>query len=274
MKLRRFLTLAAALLSMMLPSAVANAQMGGCCTDCCCGGEFFGEIEFHFTKYYQSGHGVRNSGAPDNDDSADFDYSLAPRFIVGYQRCDGLGARINYWIYDDDAPTNDAGFVSIEAQTLDFEFFQTVDMCQNTTLEFFGGARFAQFEQQDDTDLDYGYDSYGLTGGMELSRYLRVGGRLYARGRLSLLNDSGYLLDSGNLDEDDDSRFHDQIFMQTELAIGWEGRRCMGYGDLVYGVGAEYQLWTDSAIGGDESTEANFYDSAWGGVLFNVGLVR
>ena len=232
------------------------------------------DVDFLFMKYYQSG-GVQSIDAGNiigNGDSADFDFSLSPRFTVGVENCNGLGARVRYWLFDDSAPTTDnTGYVAIDAYTFDMEIYKRVQLGKSTTLEGFGGVRWLEFNQNDDTDLEWRMDGAGLTTGFELSHELCCNHRLYAGTRLSVVMGDGRLDDTGDLDDSTGVAINNTS-MQLELSAGYEGRTKIGHGlTLVYGGGAEVQNWSDSAIKADASDEAYLSDSGWFGLTFRLG---
>ncbi len=249
---------------------------GACDLDCAPGcdyGEFFFNFDATFLKYHQSG-GVKSVSAGSivsSDYGAEFDYDFAPRFSFGYRGPNNLGVRTTYWMIDASQTTFDGdGFVSIYAQTFDLEVFKRIPMGCSSYLEAAAGFRAAEFKQRDDSDLDYQVDGTGLTFALEASHNCGCGRRLYARGRTSVVMGDTELLDEGALDDDVGIGF-DSTFAQLEVAVGWEGRKCVGCGTMVYGVGIELQQWLDTVITADSSSEAYLTDAGFGGFTLRCG---
>ncbi|TWT42573.1 hypothetical protein [Botrimarina hoheduenensis] len=232
------------------------------------------DVDFMFLKYNQSG-GVQSSDAGEmigNKGNAEFDFEFSPRFTLGVENCDGLGARVRYWYFDESAPTTGSGgFVAVDAYTFDAEIYKRVQIARSTFIEGFGGIRWSEFNLYDDTDLEWTVDGVGITTGLELSQYIRCNHRLYARSRLSVVAGDVFLADEGDLDDSTGMGF-DNTSLQVELAAGYEGRTRIGRGvTLVYGAGAELQNWSDAAIKGDASDEAYLTDAGWSGFTFRLG---
>ncbi|TWT77532.1 hypothetical protein Pla123a_21930 [Posidoniimonas polymericola] len=232
------------------------------------------DVDFLFMKYYQSG-GVQSSDAGEiigGGDNAEFDFSLSPRFTLGVETCDGLGARVRYWFFDETARTADnSGFVSVDAYTFDAEIFKRVQLGRSTTIEGFGGVRWSEFNLDDDTDLDWRVDGVGLTTGFEISHYLTCNHRLYAGTRLAVVVGDALLADNGDLD-DSTGLGVSNTQLQVELAAGYEGKTNLGRGvTMVYGAGAELHNWSDAAIKADASDEAYLTDSGFAGFTFRLG---
>lgn len=246
------------------------------CGSCCDSGGYAltFDVDFLFLKYRQSG-GVQSSNAEQiigNDYNAQFDFALSPRFTLGVENCEGLGARVRYWFYDDTAITDDgSGFVAVDAYTFDAEVFKRVQLGRSTTLEGFGGVRWSEFNLFDDADVDWRVEGVGLTTGFEISHHFRCNHRLYAGTRVALVAGEVALTDDGNLD-DNTGVGVDNICVQMELAAGYEGKTDLGRGvTLVYGAGAELQNWSDAAIKADASDEAYLTDAGWAGFTFRLG---
>lgn len=250
-------------------------ELCGYSSGCCCsaGPTVTFDVDFLFMKYYQAG-GVQSSDAGEiigGNDSASFDFSLSPRFTLGVETNDGLGARVRYWFFDERADTNNSGYVAVDAYTFDAEIFKRVQLGCSTTLEGFGGIRWSEFNLADDTDLDWRIDGVGLTTGFEISHYLTSNHRLYAGTRLAVVVGDALLADEGDLD-DSDGLGVDNTMLQVELAAGYEGKTNLGRGvTLVYGAGAELQNWSDAAIKADASDEAYTTDSGFAGFTFRLG---
>ncbi|MBN1591369.1 MAG: hypothetical protein JW888_17785, partial [Pirellulales bacterium] len=159
-----------------LESTVQNCQpvdsCGPCRSQVCCGNPgIIGGYDFVWLKPHFSNavaYGVFIEGG-DDDTEIDYgyptDYENAPRLWLGYQGCNGLGARIRYWQFDQqilsqnlvsDATTTYyfEGFAAsagaeldisggIEMHVLDLEFMQDIDWGR-TQLTVGAGLRYAK----------------------------------------------------------------------------------------------------------------------------------
>lgn len=259
-----------------IDSAIELCGYSNGCGCCCDSGGYAVtfDVDFLFLKYNQSG-GVQSSDAGNvvgNNDNAEFDFELSPRFTLGVENCGGLGARVRYWFFDESAPTADGGgFVAVDAYTIDAEIFKRVQLTRCTTLEGFGGVRWSEFNLNDDTDLDWRVEGVGITTGFEISQHFRRNHRLYAGTRLAVVVGDVTLADSGDLD-DSTGVGVSNTSLHVELAAGYEGKSDIGRGvTLVYGAGAELHNWSDAAIKPDASDEAYLTDAGWAGFTFRLG---
>jgi len=226
-----------------------------------------------FLKYHQSG-GVRDSRDHDLGDpeSAEFGFDFTPRFTVGYEMGGGVGFRGSYWRFDQSQGTLDGtSFVDISASTFDLEIYRNVTVLPGTNIEVFGGFRYADFGQSDGQGLDYRFSGWGGTVGIQGTQSICGCGEIYARARWSIVMGDGDVRNNGGLD-DPIGTFVDHQSTQTELALGWQSCCRWGRCSLLYGIGAEWHTWSDMALAGDESDEANLYDAGWAGFVFRVGM--
>ncbi|QDU54852.1 hypothetical protein [Aeoliella mucimassa] len=247
------------------------SNLGGCCNT---GPQITFDVDFVFSKYHQSG-GVQSIDAGSiigNGDNVDFGFDLSPRFTLGAESCNGLGARVRYWFFDQTESTVDnTGFVSIDAYTFDMEIYKRVQLGKSTTLEGFGGIRWSEFNLDDDTGLDWRVDGAGLTTGFEISHQFRCNHRLYAGTRLGMVMGDAILADNGDLDDATGMAINNTS-LQVELSAGYEGKTQLGRRmTLVYGGGAEVQNWSDAAVKADASDEAYLTDAGWVGLTFRLG---
>lgn len=244
------------------------------CDPGCCGGNFFANVDFLFTKFYQSGGARLGGDEPSQADAVSFNLDLAPRLQFGYVFSGGLGVRATYWDYDDTAATvSGADSLTIKATTVDIELFQNRNLGSNSQLQYFGGLRWSEFNQQDTTGLNYAFHGLGATIGAQVSRRIGRYGSLYGLGRTGFVMGDAQLFNDGSLD-DNTQVFFDHVSMQSEVQVGWQSTRPVGSFQLTYGVAADLMHWTDALIGGDDSEEANLYNAGWGGILFRVGLAH
>ena len=243
------------------------------------------DYDIMFMKYHQSG-GVKSTNAGNlvgNADSAEFDFEYSPRVSLGYELCNGLGYRINYWYFDETAPTNNAGFVSIDTFTFDAEIYRRIDLTACTSLELSGGYRYLDFEQRDEgwlgAGLDWGFANWGGTISTELSHQVTCNHRLFVRSRLSIVMGDIGLSNAGGLPDVAGTGLDHETTM-IELALGWEGTRCMCNGlTLVYGVSGNWSQWSDAAVAtnatngqGTNGQGTYMADAGFGGFALRLGL--
>jgi hypothetical protein len=78
------------------------------------------------------------------------EYETAPRFVVGYENCHGLGARVRYWHYGhhldfvDNAPAVPGG-LRTEIDVFDMELTQRLQYCR-TDVTLAAGVRLASLD--------------------------------------------------------------------------------------------------------------------------------
>lgn len=115
-------------------------QRGGCNCYCdvCCG--WYGGVELVIVKpYFEDGIDFEGN---DPQEPA-FGHNVTPRFFVGYQNCDGLGARFRGWWFDHTTDEVDDLVYSLDVMALDFEATQLV--CWGPMqATFSGGLRYGE----------------------------------------------------------------------------------------------------------------------------------
>src|SRR5688572_6570612 len=103
----------------------------GACDECCdscsgTGGLVF-VAEAAFFRYHRA-DGVR-IGDDEGDDDVEFDFEASPRITLGYAGSDGLGVRVRWWEYDEEAESFDGqGEMVVDTYTFDVELFDTVQL--------------------------------------------------------------------------------------------------------------------------------------------------
>lgn len=225
--------------------------------DCCCcdqAGWIFG-AEATFMKYHRA-DGVRWNASPFGE--TEFDYEVSPRLTAGYINCDGLGARVRYWEYDQTAGDG-FSFVSVDTYTIDFEVFQQVelDCCGCTSVEFSAGLRYTAFDEVIYSDfLGVGsansFDGLGAVVGTEVNRsFGYVDG--YARFRYSITMDDKVTFD----DIDGRVWMNDSVVAMSEIALGISKSYCLNSGaTLTANVGVEWQQWQNFSSNFDTQVTA------------------
>ncbi len=269
---------------------------GDACDCCCyegCGGGY-AAIELLFLKPHFD-YGIDSAGLLDGDRSnsfsfrqfdPDYDVSESLRFTLGYVDCEGLGARVRWFEFDDDANTlttipgpgnRPSEFqrinASLEVEAWDFEITQAVRWC---VLEatFAGGVRFATVEttrtrvENDNGDFRntlIEFEGWGPTVALDLRRPLGCGPwALVAGTRASLLfgeTDMSFANGLGRLGFptpplDDEEALgqlveDDDVVWVMELQLGLEYRQCVSCGGtLSLRAVMEAQHWGNAVVGG------------------------
>jgi hypothetical protein len=210
-----------------------NSDCGSdCCEVCCDTGSFFFGAEATFFKYHDA------NGVEDGDlggDDTEFDNDANLRLTAGYVGCDGLGARVRYWDYDEVAVAagNDAIFV--DTYTLDFEVFQTLDVGSCTCVEVSGGVRYNDFFfiREDGAADVTAFDGLGGIIGIKAHRDICGGFGVCAGLREVILADDMF---QNGLDDETDV-----IRNVTEIALGVNYASC----NWSIHAGYEWQIWSN-----------------------------
>jgi len=295
MQLRRYLVASVATLGILILSGAAQAQDyysqatpaayaddNGCdvgCDDGCdtdCGRSFVADFEATFFRYHRSG-GVQVGD--DADELTEFDYELAPRITLGVVNDEGLGGRIRWWDYNEDATAPAGGFVSVDTYTLDFEVFQNVHLCNNASVEFSGGVRYVDFVEIMDDDSDIVFNAFEGLGGVVGAKVRLESsfGTLYGGARFALIGDDKVFDD---VDPGIDTHL-DVITSMTEIGTGVEFNRCLSSGATLTGrAGFEWQIWENFVEGKDVGNDqfGDFFggggDAGFVGFVLGLALER
>ena len=227
----------------------------------------------------------------------EFDFYAAPRLWLGYTCCSGLGLRVRWWQFDQNA-SSDVNFVdmsqnsfvgttsgSFDVEAIDFEVTDALIVGNKWDLTFSGGVRYAKFgwtQSSEGTlslltgqegDVFYAdtdkFEGVGGTAAMELHR--NVLGRLgvFANVRGSLLYGDATLV---TVTEGD--------FLPpgaSDIIVGvvrsvWEAQ---------LGADWTHELWNGLYFTGRVAGEVQYWDSmvantdaGFAGMTFAVGLIR
>jgi hypothetical protein len=188
--------------------------------------------EATFFRYHDA-NGVEDGDAGGDDTEFDNDANL--RLTAGYVGCDGLGARVRYWDYDEVAVAagNDAIFV--DTYTLDFEVFQTLDVGSCTCVEVSGGVRYNDFFfiREDGAADVTAFDGLGGIIGIKAHRDICGGFGVCAGLREVILADDMF---QNGLDDETDV-----IRNVTEIALGVNYTSC----NWSIHAGYEWQIWSN-----------------------------
>lgn len=222
---------------MMDPAMDAGADIG---LDCCCcnSGSWIFAAEATFFKFHHA------DGVQDGEgEEANFDYEIdVPRLTVGYVGCDGMGARVRYWSYDENVDSENDEDVRVDTYYIDFEVFQTVELDCCTTLEASMGIRYNEFDYFADSDvgpaLGENFDGFGGIVGIEVTRSVGCNWDVYARLREIIMTGDSIFQDAG----DDEDR-NDTIRPVTEIALGINYHSC----NWSINAGYEWHNWANYA---------------------------
>ena len=262
-------------------SPASYADENGCdlgCDDDCdpgCGRSFIADIEATFFRYHRS-PGVQVGD--DADQFAEFDHELAPRITLGIVNDEGLGGRIRWWDYNEDATAPAGGFVSVDTYTIDLEVFQNIQLNSCASVEFSGGVRYVDFTEM----VGIGFISFnafdGLGGvvGAKVRLESRFG-TLYGGARFALIGDDKVFDD---VDPGIDTHL-DVITSMTEIGTGVEFNRCLSSGATLTGrAGFEWQIWENFVEGKDVGNDqfGDFFggggDAGFVGFVLGLALER
>ena len=203
--------------------------------DCCCcdSSSWYAGAEAVLFRFHEA-NGVQSADLLD----ASFDYEVQPRVTVGYESCDGMGARVRYWRYDDTEIAPGPDPIEVDTYTIDLELYQKLDLCPCTTLEVFGGVRYNDFFFfRDDggvADDMHRFRGFGGIVGVNATRSL--GNHLSAYGGLRQIIMSGDADFNGANNNEQDT-----IRPVTEISLGVRYDNCNWW----LNVGYEWQNWAN-----------------------------
>jgi hypothetical protein len=235
----------------------------GCCDSCCGGccpayGTYYGEVQFLFLRAH----------VPEDYDGdgskLDENHDLSPRFIVGYENCNGLGGRVRYWLYDHATgieDTDDA--IAFDMNVIDIEATQRYQGCRSDVV-LAGGVRFGSWESTDDDDDTVDNDFIGLTMAADMRSQFARGCNselnLVGGGRMSLLGGDWEGNDGHDfIDTDRD----DNIFV-WELYAGVEYGVCYYNSYLFTRLAYEIQMWHSAIVDKSNNLDTlGFVGPAW-----------
>ncbi len=138
----------------------------GCgCPNCCqqqnCG-SYYAEVDLMMLRAHMS---------EDAAGKLSETYEFTPRFILGYETAEGVGARVRYWTYGRTTSVlNAPDDIRFEFDVLDFEATGKFKSCRNE-LVVAGGFRFASLDTNWD-DEEVGLDAPGITVAADLRTML------------------------------------------------------------------------------------------------------
>jgi hypothetical protein len=194
------------------------------------------------------------------------DGSLAMRLDLGYEGCDGIGTRVQFWGFDDRQNTM-AGDVELSASTFYWDFYKRFYI-ENAELVLGGGFAGASLEYDlkdfhDRAELSSGGLSIFGEGFYPLLRFVKMDVGSIGRARFALL--SGQWNNHGTPIVDDTD--HDMMTIM-ELAWGLEFRHRFGVHEDKYwyiDIVPEFQRWESASL-------PNVFDPGFQGTAINFGL--
>jgi hypothetical protein len=197
---------------------------------------------------------------------------------LGWENCDGLGVRVTYFDFEDDASQFQrilAGTTvlerSIDIYAWDIELTQRLDLC-GWDLEISSGvriagleSRFGGFDVNPEVDgalsLKSDFDSAGLTFAVGFDRQIGCSGlSAYGNFRGSLLYGSadvhGTLIAGGgflgiphpDFVDANIGEINNETISVIELKLGLQYDHCTSYGNLFVRAGVEGQLWEQPPV--------------------------
>ena len=192
-----FSAVALAIAALLQPVARAGDSEKGLCGDdmfceACGDGAVTFDCELTFLRYHQSGGVLASNSQP-----AEFGFDPAPRFVAGYEGCNGLGIRGRYWFFDHSALTDDGVEYAIDTYNLDLEGYKRIALGCQTSIEVSGGIRYNEFDQSDSLGLSNGFKGIGGTVGLQGNHRFGNGLGLYARVRWSIVQGDDELAEGG-----------------------------------------------------------------------------
>jgi hypothetical protein len=220
------------------------------------------------------------------------------RAYVGTEECNGIGARVTFWEFRDEARYDefdrDADTIeetsrrNLEMWSLDIEGTGHVDVC-GYHIHGFGGIRIADrkyrlsFDEVGDPDpvtlnAAFNFQGYGVTAGAEIRRELLPCWYVFGKFRGSLVfGDTDFRTQVANieilndvvLDIDQRGKFKYRTVAIWETQLGAERHFDTQCGTAFFRVACEAQLWEFPPTGG-------FGDANVGllGVVCGFGLTR
>lgn len=230
------------------------SEFDGCCDDSCYSNSgWVAEADVLFLRFGD------NDGTP-----GDYNFEASPRFTVGYVGCSGLGLRARSWFFDENLDGGAAGSDSIDTYNLDLELFKEIQLPCSTRMEIGLGLRYNDFDWVQlngagaPTDHNV-FSAVGVLLGLQLNHDTRYGS-FYGRFRwASLMGDHRHTVSLVTA--------QNAVHSQTEVAIGYEGRRCLSSGATLVGrVGGEWWQWNDMDLNNDT-------DIGFAGFVVGLGVV-
>jgi len=235
----------------------------------------YAEVDLLFMRYHRA-NGLRVGTGADDTGGA-FDFDLSPKITLGYQGCNGLGARASYWRYDHSADIGTAPnhFIDVDTFIIDAEFYRQVQFGNCWGLEVSGGVRYQEFlESLNDPDrtaslFSSDFSGLGVTVGFELQHAVTCRTSLYTHGKFAVLMGDSILTGGQN----GVRPFNDTVIQQTEIGIGVEHNRTIGCRNVYFRGGLE--LWQFDDMSATFDSDNNFDDSSavsFGGFVFRAGF--
>ncbi len=214
-------------------TSVAADYGKGCCDYCCDQSSFLFQAEATFFKFLDQ-NGVEDYLGND----AEFDYEASPRLTLGYVGCDGLGVRLRYWEYDQNAISVAGQPISVDTYYIDLEGFQAIELGSCTSVEFSGGIRYNEFYMDRSGTRRDGFSGFGGMLGIEARRDFGCNLSAYGRFRQVLLTDDFFA--SGTSGDENDA-----IRANQEIALGVAYTNC----NWSINAGYEWHMWQNYTRG-------------------------
>lgn len=273
--------------------AALQARLGDTCgveavADCCpeesCGSSsIYAGAELLLLEPHVGALGGSLFGFPLIPLTPDFDTELSPRFWVGYENAEGIGARLAYWEFDHATRMLDpfAGVATItnglEARTIDGEM--TICGCLGATeVRLAGGLRYAELDfglglsipGDGAGTLAAGFDGIGPTLALDIRRAFGCRGLALIGGVRGawLYGDTQANLVIGGPVAAVEAREHMLQVWEARMGIEWS--RCLATGSQVFARATyEAQAWEWAPVAMLVHEDLGFV-----GPAFAVGFAR
>ena len=238
----------------------ADAYCGGCA----------GIVSGAEVAFLKAGHSDLKTGG--------YDYQAAPRVWLGYQRCDGLGARVRWFHYDDSSLTTNNAIGStkpitqLRFSTFDFELSDSFELGCKWQGTLAGGVRFAKYHETFDDEYDYSPSEYKDPTEFAdiddaIGPVLSVEMRRRVTDRISLIGLLRQAVLMGNHNDDNSRLNDDAVYSTTEIQVGSEYRRTVGDGCAVFFIRSAGEA---QFLGGVSSDESENVALVGGNVAFGI----
>ena len=249
-------------------SCGANDGSCSCYCDVCCGWSAGGEVVIaqpHFEDGLEEGE-------------PGYDWEAAVRLWLGYRNCEGLGARVRWFVFDhasevqshgDDDDDDGDNTWNMDVETFDVEMTQLV--CWGPlNADFSGGVRYAHSEQREPDGEGYLTHGFGPTIGIATHVPFRCSNLGWVTSlRTSYLFGEDKLMsyEEGDVEKD----LKGFWIMESQVGLRYTASDCCGGNSLSFHALLEGQVWSaggENPYGADDSNiddDLSFVGIALGG---------
>lgn len=236
-------------------TSVAADYGKGCCDVCCDQSSFLFQAEATFFKFLDQ-NGVEDF----NGNDGTFDYNASPRLTLGYVGCDGLGARLRYWEYDQSTRSVANQVIAVDTYYIDLEMFQAIELGSCTSVELSGGIRYNEFDMDRSGARRDSFNGFGGMLAIEARRDIGCNLTAYGRFRQVLLSDD-FFASGASQDE------NDAIRANQEISLGVMYTNC----NWTINAGYEWQMWQNYTRGVALNIDEETDDVGFAGFVVGAG---